>query len=81
MSTIQFVSPRTYKESVINVQAFKLESEPKARCYVCHCPLSDEEKRHKSIFKYYDTDGNAVGTVETYVCFDCIKIITGEEDF
>lgn len=76
MATIKFKSPYG-KAGTVNVKAFKLESEPKANCYVCHAPLSDEEKKHKSTFTYYDKKHNVLGTVETYVCFDCIEVMTG----
>lgn len=76
MAVIKYKSPYG-KRGTVKVRAFKLESEPKAECYVCHVPLSDEEKKHKSTFKYSDKDGNVLGTVETYVCFDCIEVMTG----
>ena len=73
---IQYKSPCRKEFNKINITGFKLESEPKASCYICHAPLSNEEKKHKSTFIYKDTDGNELGKVETYVCFDCIKVIT-----
>ena len=76
MATIKFKS-LCGKAGTVSVRAFKLESEPKVKCYVCHAPLSDEEKKHKSTFTYYGKEQNVMGTVETYVCFDCIEVMTG----
>lgn len=58
------------KRVVKTIEPFKLDSEPK--CYCCGNVLAEEEKQQKSKFAYYDTDGNTLGTVETYVCFACI---------
>jgi hypothetical protein len=76
MATIKYKSPYG-RRGAVNVRAFKLESDPKANCYVCHVPLSGEEKKHESTFTYSDKDGNVLGIVKTYVCFDCIEILTG----
>lgn len=77
MAIIKYKSPYSKDRGTVHVKAFKLESEPKASCYVCHVPLSDEEKKHKSTFTYYGKDGKALRTVKTYVCFDSIEVLTG----
>ena len=73
-SVIKYKSPVSSDRTVVHCTGFKLDSEPS--CYICHVALSDKEKEHKSTFRYYDTDGNVIGTVETYVCFDCMAVLT-----
>lgn len=46
------------------------------KCYVCGVEFKAKEKRYKSIFKYYSSDGNKLGTIETYICFGCIEKFT-----
>lgn len=70
-----YKSPNGKGGDIVAVKPFKLESEP--RCYGCGAVLRTAEKQQKSMFRYYDSDGNVVGTVETYVCFDCMEKITG----
>ena len=75
VTEIIFKSPKGKGGDIIAVKPFKLEAEP--RCYCCGAVLRTEEHQQKSTFRYYDTDGNVVGTVETYVCFDCMEKLTG----
>lgn len=74
---IKFKPLSALNDGTVKIRAFKLDSEPKAQCYVCHVPLTDKEKAHKSTFTYYGKKGNIMGTLETYVCFDCVEILTG----
>lgn len=57
----------------VEIKGFKLEP----RCYVCGAGLKAEEMENKGIFKYSDSAGNCLGTVEAYVCFNCIGLISG----
>lgn len=75
VTEITYKSPYSKGKVIATVKPFKLEPVP--RCYCCGNELKTEEKQQKSTFKYYDTDGTIVGTVEAYVCFDCIEKITG----
>lgn len=76
MSTeVIFKSPNSKGKDIVVVKPFKLEAAP--RCYVCGAELKAEEKKHKSVFKYYNSDGDELGTVENYVCFDCVEKLTG----
>lgn len=72
MSTeITFKSPNNKEKDIIVVKPFKLEAVP--RCYICGAELKAEENKYKSVFKYYNSDGDVLGTVETHVCFNCIE--------
>ena len=74
--TYTFKSPTPYKQNKeVVAKPFKLES-PK-QCYVCKSVLRAEETEHKSTFTYYDKDNKVIGTLETYVCFDCIENLIG----
>lgn len=75
VTEITYKPPYSKGKVIATVKPFKLEPVP--RCYCCGNELKTEEKQQKSTFKYYDTDGTIVGTVEAYVCFDCIEKITG----
>lgn len=92
ITEITYKSPDSKEKDIVVVKPFKLEHveeiaeaydrhmpflEAVPRCYVCGNELKTEEKQHESTFKCYDTDGTIVGTVETYVCFDCIEKLTG----
>lgn len=72
---IIFKSPGSKEKETVVVKPFKLEAVP--RCYICGVELKEEEKKHKSVFKYYNSDGEVLGRVETYVCFACIDRLTG----
>ena len=77
VTEIIFKSPDNKGEDIVVVKPFKLEAV--ARCYICGVGLKAEEKKHKSVFKYYNSDGDVLGTIETYVCFDCIENLTGRK--
>lgn len=59
----------------VAIKPFKLESVD--RCYICGDRLKTREKKYKSAFKFKGSDGDVLGTVETYVCFGCIEKLTG----
>ena len=77
MTKITFKSPTTYKQNkdVVTLTGFELESTKK--CHVCKSVLRAEEAEHESTFTYYDKDNKVIGTLKTYVCFDCIENLTG----
>lgn len=74
ITEITFKSPNNKGKDVVVVKPFKLEDV--SRCYICGTELKAEEKKHKSVFKYYNSDGDVLGTIETYVCFNCIEKLT-----
>lgn len=73
MAKIIFKSFNYKDGKPITVKGIKLDS---ANCYFCCAKLKMNETEHKSILRYYDKNKNELGTVETYVCFNCIEKLT-----
>lgn len=51
-----------------------MEKKIEIHCYICGAELKTEDSRFNTVFKYYNLDGTELGTVETYVCRDCMKV-------
>lgn len=58
-----------------DIQAFKLDLS--LRCQNCGAVLEDNEK-HTSKVKVTDKDNKVIAEYTLFLCFDCIKKITGK---
>ena len=73
-SRIIFNPHKECSENIIDIQAAKLDSS--LRCQNCGAVLEDNEK-HTSKVKVTDKDNKVIAEYTLFLCFGCIKKITG----
>lgn len=76
ITEIIFKSPGSKGINIVVAKPLTLESV--LRCYSCGVELKAEEKEHKSVIKYYDSEGKYLERMSTYICFNCIEKLTGK---